>query len=138
MSGDTLGGKSARRKPIACAGESKVNRFQASVLLAFAATAALAAPDEKLDKMLASGASPTELAHYVFDTQGCKTCHTVGQDGKLGYTATGKERAQGFEGTLRAVLLLIQAGPGAQVRRDGRSVQASMRVPAEVVGKLVR
>jgi hypothetical protein len=62
----------------------------------------------------------------------------AGYDVDLTARCPSDERAQGFEGTLRAVLLLIQAGPGAQVRRDGRSVQASMRVPAEVVGKLVR
>jgi hypothetical protein len=49
-----------------------------------------------------------------------------------------EERAQRFEGSLRAVLLLIKAGPTAQVRRDGRAVQASMKVPPEVVDKLVR
>jgi hypothetical protein len=46
------------------------------------------------------------------------------------------DRAQHFEGSLRALLLLIKAGPGARVQRDGRKVQASMQLPAEVVGKL--
>jgi hypothetical protein len=49
-----------------------------------------------------------------------------------------EQRAQRFEGSLRAVLLLIKAGPAGQVRRDGRKVQASMNVPADVIGKLVR
>jgi hypothetical protein len=48
------------------------------------------------------------------------------------------ERAQHFEGSLRAVLLLIKAGPAAQVQRDGRKVQASMKVPAEAIGKLMK
>ena len=49
-----------------------------------------------------------------------------------------EERARRFEGSLRAVLLLIQAGPGAQVRREGRTVHAEMAVPAELADKLGR
>jgi len=45
------------------------------------------------------------------------------------------ERAQRYEGTLRAVLLLVKAS--GEVRREGRIVQASLKVPAEMVGKLV-
>jgi hypothetical protein len=48
------------------------------------------------------------------------------------------DRAQHFEGSLRAVLLLIKAGPAARVQRDGRKVQASMKVPAEAIGKLMK
>ena len=47
-----------------------------------------------------------------------------------------EDRARHFEGSLRAVLLLIQAGQAAQVRREGTTVRASMTVPAEVLGKL--
>jgi hypothetical protein len=90
----------------------------ASVLLGLAATTALAASDAKLDKMISSGASSKELASYVFDTQGCKTCHTVGQDGKVGYTATGKERAQGFEGCIRMLTAMTVV---VQVQEDKRS-----------------
>ena len=45
----------------------------------------------KLDQMIAAGASPKELTQYVFDTHGCKNCHTIGHDGKLGFTTKGKE-----------------------------------------------
>jgi hypothetical protein len=117
MSGEALGGKSGRRKPVS-ARESKMNPFSISVLLGLAATAALAASDTRLDKMVASGASPRELAGYVFDTQGCKACHTVGQGGKLGYTATGKERAQGFEGCIRMLTAMTLV---VQVPEDKRS-----------------
>ena len=42
-----------------------------------------------LDKMIAAKKSRKELAQYVFDTQGCKRCHTIGDKGKLGFTETG-------------------------------------------------
>ena len=63
-------------------------------------------PDGTLDKMIADGKSPRELAVHLFDTHGCKSCHTTGKDGKLGFTKKGEERAQGFEGcisTLKAM-----------------------------------
>jgi len=65
----------------------------------------------KLNQMTADGASPKELAQYVFDTHGCSNCHTIGHDGKLGFTAKGKERAQGFEGCinmLTAMTVIVQ------------------------------
>ena len=64
-----------------------------------------------LDRMVASGKSPQELAMYVFDTHGCKSCHTIGKEGKLGYTEKGKERAKGFEGCinmLTAMTVIVQ------------------------------
>ena len=67
--------------------------------------------DATLEKMIASGQSPKELAQYVFETHGCKTCHTIGHDGKLGYTEKGKERAKGFEGCidmLTAMTVIVQ------------------------------
>ncbi len=36
----------------------------------------------KLDQMIAAGASSKELAQYVFDTHGCKSCHTLGARGR--------------------------------------------------------
>jgi hypothetical protein len=53
-----------------------------------------------LDGMVKANKSPRELAVYVFDTHGCRSCHTMGSDGKLGFTAKGKDRAQGFEGCI--------------------------------------
>ena len=67
--------------------------------------------DATLDRMVAAGKSPAELAKYVFDTHGCKSCHTIGHDGKLGYTDRGKERAKGFEGCinmLTAMTVIVQ------------------------------
>jgi hypothetical protein len=75
--------------------------------------AALAQPsqDAKLDRMIAAHKSQQELAKYVFDTHGCKNCHTMGHDGKLGFTSKGRERAQGFEGCismLTAMTVIVQ------------------------------
>ena len=66
--------------------------------------------------MIAAGKSNQELAQYVFDTHGCKNCHTVGHDGKLGFTKKGEEQAQGFEGcisTLKAMSIIAKV-PGDQ------------------------
>lgn len=71
-----------------------------------------------LDRLASSGKSPQELAQYVFETQGCKSCHTVGQNGKLGFTEKGKQAGQGFEGcisTLREMSVI------AKVPEDRRS-----------------
>jgi len=67
--------------------------------------------DPTLDKMVAAGKSPRELAQYLFDTHRCKDCHTTGQDGKLRFTQKGKERAQCFEGcisTLKAMSVIAK------------------------------
>jgi cytochrome c2 len=64
-----------------------------------------------LDGMIAAGKSRRELAQYLFDTHGCKDCHTIGREGKLGLTKKGEQRAQGFEGcisTLRAMSVIAK------------------------------
>jgi cytochrome c551/c552 len=78
----------------------------------------------ELDRMVAAGKSPHELAQYLFDTHGCKDCHTRGRDGKLGFTKKGEERAQGFEGcisTLKAMSII------AKVPEDQRSATQRRR-----------
>lgn len=77
-------------------------------------------PDATLDQMIAAGKSRRELAQYVFDTHGCKNCHTIGHDGKLGYTEMGKQRAQGYEGCID---LLTAMTVVVQVPEDKRSDQ---------------
>jgi hypothetical protein len=76
--------------------------------------------DAKLDQMIANHTNPNELARYVFDTRGCKACHTVGHDGKLGFTARGSETAKGFEG---CIAMLTAMSHIAQVPPDRRSPQ---------------
>jgi cytochrome c551/c552 len=76
-----------------------------------------------LDQVIA-GKSQRELAQYPFDTRGCRNCHTVGHDGKLGFTKIGEERAQGFEGclsTLKAMTII------AKVPADQRSATQRRR-----------
>jgi len=73
-----------------------------------------------LDKMMAEHKSQQQIAQYVFDTHGCKACHTVGQNGKLGFTAKGKQTAEGFEGCIR---LLTDMTVIAQTPERQRSAQ---------------
>src|SRR5262249_10474232 len=70
-----------------------------------------AASSAALDRMVNNGKSPGEIAQYLFDTHGCKDCHTIGQEGKLGLTKKGEQRAQGFEGcvsTLKAMSIIAK------------------------------
>jgi hypothetical protein len=79
-----------------------------------------------LDRMIAAGKSQRELGQYVFDTHGCNSCHTVGQDGKLGFTAKGKQLTQGFEGCIRTLtaMNLIAQVPDNQRSPDQRKTAA--------------
>jgi hypothetical protein len=74
----------------------------------------------RLDQMIKAGKSPLELAQFVFDTQGCKNCHTIGHDAKLGYTEQGKERAKGFEGCIDMLTAMTVV---VQVTEEKRSAQ---------------
>ena len=81
-------------------------------------------PDTSLDKMIAAGKNPQELAAYLFDTHGCNNCHTAGKDGKLGFTKRGEDRTQGFQGciaTLKAMTII------AKVPADQRSATQRQR-----------
>ena len=83
-----------------------------------------AASSGALDRMIAAGKTQRELAQYLFDTHGCKECHTISNEGKLGFTKIGKERAQGFEGcisTLKAMSII------AKIPEDQRSVTQRRR-----------
>jgi cytochrome c2 len=67
-----------------------------------------------IDKMIAAKKSDKELAQYVFDNHGCKTCHTVGDNGKLGFTEKGKNLTNGFDGCIRmltAMNVIAQVDP---------------------------
>jgi cytochrome c551/c552 len=89
-----------------------------------AAPASAQSSTATLDRMVAAGKSQRELAQYLFDTHGCKNCHTLGHDGKLGFTQKGQERAQGFVGcisTLKAMSII------AKVPEDKRSATQRLR-----------
>jgi cytochrome c551/c552 len=94
-------------------------------ILALAAMAQQNPPAAKsagatLDRMVAAGKSQQELAQYVFDTHGCKSCHTLGQNGKLGFTEKGKQIGKGFEG---CIAMLTAMNVIAQVAPDQRTQQ---------------
>jgi cytochrome c2 len=76
-----------------------------------------------LDKMIAAKKSQKELAQYVFDNHGCKTCHTVGENGKLGFTDKGKQLTNGFEGCIRMLtaMNLIAQVPAGQRSADQKT-----------------
>jgi cytochrome c551/c552 len=78
-----------------------------------------------LDRMIADGKSPRELAQYVFDTHSCKKCHTIGRDGKLGFTELGKQRAAGFEGCIHLLTVMTEI---VRVPEQKRSPQQREKV----------
>ena len=73
-----------------------------------------------LDRMAAAGKSQQEIAQYVFETHGCRSCHTVGQDGKLGFTEKGKQVGRGSEGCIAMLTAMTLV---AQVPEEQRSPQ---------------
>jgi cytochrome c2 len=77
-----------------------------------------------LDRMIAAKKSQKELAQYVFDNHGCNTCHTVGENGKLGFTARGKQLTNGFEGCIRTLTAMNVI---AQVPANQRSADQKTR-----------
>jgi cytochrome c2 len=99
--------------------------------LLFAGTCLLAqqkqspqATSAALDKMIAAKKSQKELAQYVFDNHGCNNCHTVGENGKLGFTAKGKQLTNGFEGCIRTLTAMNVI---AQVPANQRSADQKTR-----------
>jgi len=59
-----------------------------------------------------------QLAHYVFEHHGCNGCHTLGANGKLGFTERGKTVGKGFEG---CISLLTSMNVIAQVKETNRT-----------------
>jgi hypothetical protein len=78
--------------------------------------------DAQMSKM-----SSDELAHYVFEHHGCNNCHTLGANGKLGFTERGTQVGKGFEG---CISLLTSMNVIAQVKpadRDAGEKQKAVR-----------
>src|SRR5882762_206540 len=50
-----------------------------------------ASSKKELSEAEMSHMSSDELAKYVFEHHGCGSCHTMGSNGKLGYTERGKQ-----------------------------------------------
>jgi cytochrome c551/c552 len=76
-------------------------------------------PDAQMSKM-----SSDELAHYVFEHHGCNNCHTLGANGKLGFTDRGKQVGKGFEG---CISLLTSMNVIAQVKPGDRSTEEKQK-----------
>jgi len=88
-----------------------MKHFSMMLVLCQAVAAWAESTDATLDKMIAAGKSPRELAEHLFETHGCKTCHTAGKDGRLGFTKKGEKRAQGIDGcisTLKAMTVVAK------------------------------
>jgi cytochrome c551/c552 len=80
-----------------------------------------------LDKMSAAGKSQKELAQYVFDNHGCKSCHTAGENGKLGFTARGKQLGNGFEGCIRSLTAMNVIAQVAPAQRSADQKKTAQR-----------
>jgi cytochrome c551/c552 len=83
------------------------------------ATASRAPAQASTDAQMARMSSD-ELAHYVFEHHGCNGCHTLGANGKLGFTERGKTVGKGFEG---CISLLTSMNVIAQVKETDRSAE---------------
>jgi cytochrome c2 len=80
-----------------------------------------------LDRMVAAGKSQRELGQHVFDTHGCRTCHTMGHDGELGFTDRGKQRAKGFEGCINMLTAMTVIVQLPEDRRSPEQRQKAVR-----------
>lgn len=80
--------------------------------------AASDAPTPALTDAQMARMSSDELAHYVFEHHGCNGCHTMGANGKLGFTERGKTVGKGFEG---CISLLTSMNVIAQVKEPNRT-----------------
>jgi cytochrome c551/c552 len=75
--------------------------------------------DAQMSKM-----SSDELAHYVFVHHGCNGCHTLGANGKLGFTERGTQVGKGFEG---CISLLTSMNVIAQVKLADRTAEEKQK-----------
>ena len=81
-------------------------------------------PKKELSEAEMSHMSSNELATYVFEHHGCGSCHTMGSNGKLGYTERGKQVGKGFIG---CVSLLTSMNLIAQVDPANRSADEKQK-----------
>src|SRR5205823_8106114 len=76
----------------------------------------------ELEKVTAAK-SAHEIATYIFDTYGCKNCHSVASGGKFGYTAVGeqlKNKSEGCISMLTSVSRIVTL-PEAKRSQIGRA-----------------
>jgi cytochrome c551/c552 len=80
-----------------------------------------ASAQKELSEAEMSHMSSSELATYVFEHHGCNSCHTMGSNGKLGYTERGKQVGKGFIGCvslLTSMNLIAQVDPANRTREE--------------------
>jgi cytochrome c551/c552 len=97
----------------------------ASLSLLLRSGTAAASADTLSDAQIADMSSGV-LTKYVFDNQGCRSCHTVSADGKLGFTDRGKQLSKGFEGctSLLSSMNVIAQVPQASRTPDEKAAAA--------------
>lgn len=71
-----------------------------------------------------SSKTPDELAAYLFEHHGCNSCHTLGKDGKFGFTDRGKEVGKNFEG---CISLLTSMNVIAQTKAANRTAEEKQK-----------
>jgi cytochrome c551/c552 len=65
-----------------------------------------------------------DLAKYIFENHGCKSCHTLENNGKFGFTEQGKAVGKGFEG---CISLLTSMNVIAQVKGENRTPEEKQK-----------
>ncbi len=104
-----------------------MDRYRYFLIFGLAVSVWAQSPDSTLDKMVAAGKSPRELAVHLFENHGCKNCHTAGEGGKLGFTKKGEERAQGFEGCIASLKAMSIIAKVPADRRSKTQIQRAQR-----------
>lgn len=77
-----------------------------------------------LDEHAVAGKSTQEVANYVFASYDCNSCHTLGGDGKFGYTARGEQIRGNSEG---CVAMLTSMSVIAQVDETNRTPEQKQK-----------
>lgn len=68
--------------------------------------------------------TPQQLAAFVFENHGCKNCHTLGANGKMGFTERGKQVGKDFEGCIR---LLTSMNVIAMTKEENRTADEKQK-----------
>ena len=80
------------------------------------ATGAAELSDADLAKM-----TPHELAQYVFEHDGCNSCHMLGANGQLSFTARGRQTAQRSEGCVALMTAVSAASQKPQAETSSQT-----------------
>lgn len=91
-----------------------------SVLLGFIACSSRGASNSDV----VAGNTPEEMAHHVFAKYKCDSCHTLGSEGKFGFTSRGAELKKDSEG---CVTLLTSMSVIVHVSEEQRTPQQKLR-----------